>query len=114
MNNFDRGESIPITVVCNDEDGTALDCDNFVTIVVKVTHKHLKTELDRLSLADSEVTADGVNGITFIIPQSVTATGALGVYEYQIKTTESDSDYENSTRNRTFRGDCFYLKKALT
>ena len=116
-NNFDRGESIPVTVNCDDEDGANLDVGNFVTIVVKVIHKHLQTELDRFSLADSTVTlgspTSGGN-VTFIIPQSVTATAAIGMYEYQVKTTETDASYENSTRNRTFRGDCFYLKKALT
>ena len=114
MNAFDRGEDIPITVVCTDEDGAALDCDDFVTIVTKIQHKHLGSLLDRLSLADSEVTANGTSGITFIVPGSVTVSSPLGVYEYQLKTTETDTDYASNTRTRTFRGDCFYFKQART
>jgi len=116
MNDFDRGESIKITVTLTDGTNN-LDTSNFNKIEVKVSHKHLSTELDRFSLADSEVTKETPTSdgqISFVIPQSVTATAALGVYKYQVKTEETDTDCENNTRNRTFVGDCFYLKKALT
>ena len=113
MNDFDRGESIPLTITLQDEDSADLDLANFDTIVVKVYHKHLGTELGRYSLADSTVTnsdptTDGE--ITFTILDSSTATAALGVYQYQVKTEDADG----SPRFRTFVGDCFYLKKALT
>jgi hypothetical protein len=114
MNNFDRGESAVITVTLQDENSADLDLANFdVDIVVKVYHKHLKTELGRYSVQDATVTksdptTDGE--ITFTIPDSTTATAALGVYEYQVRTEDADG----SPQFRMFRGDCFYLKKALT
>ena len=113
MDSFDRGESIPITVTLQDSDSADLDLGDFDTIVVKVTHKHLKSELGRYSLADSTITnsnptTDGE--ITFTVLDSSTATGPLGVYQYQVKTEDADG----SPRFRTFVGDAFYLKKALT
>lgn len=116
MNAYDRGESIPVTVTLTD--GTN-DIDNttFTTIVVKVMHKYLGTLLERYSLAGSTVTrgtpsTDGE--ITFIVPATTTVDAALGVYEYQVKTTETDTDYESNVRTRVFRGDAFYLKRART
>jgi len=113
LSDFDRGESIVITVTLNDSAGDALDTDDFDTIVVKVSHKHLKSLLGRYSVADSTITKESptTDGqITFTIPDSVTATGPLGVYEYQVKTEDADG----SPRFRTFRGDAFYLKQART
>ncbi len=114
MNDYDRGESIEMTITLQDENDADLDLANFdVDIIVKVSHKYLKTELGRYSVQDSTVTksdptTDGE--ITFTIPDSTTASAALGVYEYQVKTEDADG----SPQFRTFRGDCFYLKKALT
>jgi len=113
MQDFDRGESIVQTVTLNDEDGNALDTGDFDTIVVKVSHKHLGSLLGRYSVADSTVTKESPTSdgqITFTVPDNVTASGALGVYEYQVKT----EDASGSPRFRTFRGDCFYLKQART
>lgn len=114
MNNFDRGETIVQTITLQDEDSVDLDLANFdVDIIVKVYHKYLGTELGRYSSQDgtvtlSDPTTDGE--ITFTIPDNVTATAALGVYSYQVKTEDADG----SPQFRTFVGDCFYLKKALT
>ena len=116
MDNFDRGESIPRTVTLTDGTNN-LDTANFTDIIVKVTHKHLKTELGRYSLNDSSVTKESPTSggqITFIVEDSTTPSAALGVYQYQVKTRETDADYESSIRTRTFVGDCFYLKKAIT
>ena len=117
MNSYDRRESIPVTVTLTSDGTTALDTSNFVTITVKVTHKHLGSSMGRYSLVDSSVTKESptTDGqITFICEDSETANAPLGVYKYQVKTTETDADYESSIRTRTFVGDCFYLKKALT
>lgn len=113
MNDFDRGESIVITVTLNDSDDNALDTGDFDTIVVKVSHKHLKSLLGRYSVADSTITKESPTSggqITFTIPDSITAAGALGVYQYQVKTEDADG----SPRFRTFVGDAFYLKQART
>lgn len=113
MNDFDRGESIPITVTLQDSDSADLDLADFDFITVKVTHKHLKSELGRYSSQDSTITnssptTDGE--ITFTVTDAQTATAPLGVYEYQVKTEDADG----SPRFRVFVGDAFYLKKALT
>ena len=113
MNDFDRGEDAYIVVTLQDSDSVDLDTAQFDDIIVKVTHKHLGTELARFSLQDSTVTAgspttDGE--IMFTVLGSVTASAALGSYEYQIKTR----DVDGTPIYRKFRGDCFYLKKALT
>lgn len=113
MNDFDKGESIVQTVTLNDSAGAALNTGDFDTIVVKVSHKHLKTLLGRYSVADSTVTKESptTDGqITFTVPDNITAGGSLGVYEYQVKTEDADG----SPRFRTFRGDMFYLKQART
>lgn len=113
MDSNDRGESIPITVTLQDSDSVDLDLADFDTIVVKVTHKHLKTLLGRYSVADSTIsksnpTTDGE--VTFTVTDAQTSTGALGVYQYQVKTEDADG----SPRFRVFRGDAFYLKQART
>jgi len=86
MNDFDRGEDAQITVTLQ-ASSVDLDLAQFDEIVVKVTHKYLKTLLGRYSVADgtvseSDPTTDGE--ITFTVLGSVTASAALGVYEYQV------------------------------
>ena len=113
MDNFDRGESCPITVTLQNSSSVDLDLADFDTIVVKVSHKHLGTLLGRYSAADSTITnssptTDGE--ITFTVTSTQTADAALGVYKYQVKTYDADG----SPKYRTFVGDAFYLKKALT
>ena len=117
MNSYERGESIPVTATLQDDDGGTFDTANFLTIAVKVKHKRNGVSLGSYSLAEETVTKESPESggqITFICEDSETATPPTGVYEYQITTTETDADYEDSTRTRRFRGDCFYLKKALT
>jgi len=113
MNDFDRGEDAYITVTLQDSDSVDLDTAQFDEIIVKVFHKHLGTALGRYSKADSTVTEadDTTDGeIYFTVLGSTTASAAIGVYEYQIKTR----DVDGTPIYRKFRGDCFYLKKALT
>ena len=113
MNDFDRGDDAKTTVTLQDADGTDLDTAQFDRIWVKVSHKHLGTLIDAYNVGAATVTkgATSTDGeITFTVPDTVTATAALGVYEYQVKTRDNDGD----PMYRTFRGDCFYLKNALT
>lgn len=113
MNDFDRGESAKTTVTLQNSAGSALDTGDFDEIVVKVSHKHLGTELGRYSVEDSTVTKESPSAdgqISFTVLPSVTASAALGVYEYQVKTRDKDGD----PKWRVFRGNCFYLKQALT
>lgn len=117
MNDFDRGEPVTITVNCDDEDGDNLDVSGFNTIIIKVIHKHLGTLLDKLTLGDGEIVISDTptdGNVTFIVPGSVTASAALGVYKYQIRTSETDTDYNDNVRHRVFSSDAFYLKKAVT
>jgi len=109
MTSYDRGETIVMEIELEED----LDMGDFDTIVAKIVHKHLRSVLGRYSLADETVTlndptTDGV--INFTIPDSVTAVGALGVYEYQVKI----EDANGSPRFRVFTGDSFYLTKAQT
>lgn len=113
MNDFDRGEDAQNTVTLQNSSGTALDTANFGEIVVKVSHKHLGTELGRYSVADGMVTKEDPTSdgqITFTVLGSTTANAALGVYEYQVYTR----DYDGSPPKQKFKGDCFYLKSAKT
>lgn len=113
MNDFDRGEDAKSTVTLQDSAGTALDTAQFDRIWVKVSHKHLGTLVGAYNVGASTVTkvnptTDGQ--ISFTVPDTVTATAALGVYEYEVKTRDNDGD----PMIRKFRGDCFYLKRAKT
>lgn len=113
MNDFDRGENAYHTVTLKDDDGNALDTSQFDRIWVKIRHKHLGTEIGAYNVGATTVTKETPTSggqITFTVPDSVTATAALGVYEYQVKTRDNDGD----PMYRKFRGDCFYLKSALT
>ena len=117
MDSFARGASIPRTITLTD--GTnALDTANFLTIEVKVRHRKWDTLLGTYTLADGEVTRESPTSggqITFIIPADTTTDLPVGVYSYQVTTTETDADYEDSTRTRRLvPADGFYLKKALT
>ena len=114
MDEFNRGENITLTKVMYDDDGTtALDAGDFTAIRVKIYHKHLRTELARYTL-DDNVAEDGTSGIVVIIPAATTATATLGVYEYHIRTSETNSDYESNVRTRKYVADAFYLTKAIT
>ena len=109
MTSYDRGESIAMEIVVEAD----LDMGVFDDIIVKVSHKHLGTLLGRYSLQDSTVTlndptTDGT--INFTIPDNTTAAGALGVYEYQVKTEEIGG----SPQFRVWKADSFYLTQALT
>ena len=112
MTEYSRGESILKTITLTDSAGTALDLDNFDLITVKIIHKYLKSELGRYSLQDETVTtgtpAAGI--ITFTVKDSQTATAPLGVYEYQVKTEDTNGD----PKIRVFTGDAFYITKAIT
>lgn len=116
MDSYERGESIPVTTTLTDGTNN-LDTADFLTIVVKVKHKKYSVLLGSYSLAAGTVTKKSPTSggqITFICEASETATPPTKVYEYQVTTTETDAHYEDNTRTRRFRGDCFYLKKALT
>ena len=116
MDSYERGESIPITATLTDGTNN-LNTANFLTIVVLVKHKYRSVSLGSYSLAAGTVTKESPTSggqITFICEDSETTTPPTGVYEWQVTTTETNEGYEDSTRTRRFRGDCFYLKKALT
>ena len=113
MNDFDRGEDAKTTVTLKDSAGDALDTAQFDRIWVKVSHKHLGTLIGAYNVGAATVTKEDPTAegqISFTVADNVTATAALGVYEYQVKTRDDDGD----PMYRKFRGDCFYLKKALT
>ena len=116
MDSFAQGSSIPRTVTLTDGTNN-LDTSNFLTIEVKVKHRKWRTSLGTYTLAAGEVTKESPTSggqITFIIPAATSEDGAVGVYEYDVTTTETDADYENSTRTRKLvPAECFYLKRAL-
>ena len=113
MNDFDRGENAKTTATLKDDDGNALDTAQFDRRWVKVSHKLNGTLIGAYNVGAGTVTKETPTSggqITFTVPDTVTATAATGVYEYQVKTRDNDG----SPMYRKFRGDCFYLKNALT
>jgi len=113
MDAFDRGEDIYRSATLT-VDSSAYDTANFLTIEVVIRHRYTQVTLDTLTLADSEVTKESPTSsgiISFIVPRSVTSTAKTGTYEYEITTTETDTDYADNTRYRKFVGICFYLKE---
>lgn len=118
MDCFVRGfEDIYREIIITDGDGTVLDADLFLTIEVIVKHKKHIKRIGTYTLAGSEVVVEsGDDGIiSLIIPKEDTEDKPVGVYVYQIKTTETDADYPDSVRTRTLEPtDCFYLKGAIT
>jgi len=116
MDTFTRGASIPRTITLTD--GTDnLDTSDFLTIEVKVKHKYYGVDLGTYTLADSEITKETPTTggqITFIIPATSSTNKSVGVYSYQVTTTETDTDYENNVRTRRLvPDDCFMLKGQL-
>lgn len=112
IDKFDRGEDIYRAATLMIDDAEA-DTSTFNTIIVEVRHAFSKAVIGSYSLAAGTVerpepTTAGV--ITFIVSRSETEDAATGEYEYEITTTETDADYEDSTRYRKFVGTCFYLE----
>jgi len=114
MDNFEKGESIS-RVVTLTADGVPLDTDDFLTIEVKVSNFFLRL-VATYSLADGTVdkiapTTDGQ--IRFIIPETTSSAIRAIRYFYQVKTTETDTDYPGNIRTRMYLGWCFDLKNCL-
>ena len=111
IDTFEQGEDIFRSVTLTIE-GVATDTANFTTIGVKVFHKFSKVEIGSYTAGAGTVdtpipTTDGV--ITFIISRSENDDVAIGIYSYEVETTEVDADFEGGTRTRKFIGDCFNL-----
>lgn len=111
LDSFDRGEDIyrSATLMI---DNVAADTSDFTTIAVEVRHKFSKVVIGSYTLAGGTVqtpapTSAGI--ITFIVARSDNESAQTGIYEYEITTTETDADYEDSIRYRKFIGDCFKL-----
>ena len=117
MDSFTRGnEDISRSVTLTSDGSTAYDTDDFTAISVEVRHKKFGTVIGSYTLAASTVTqesptTDGI--ITFIVSRTETASQPVGVYEYEVETIESDTDFESSVRHRSFVDDCFYLKPGI-
>ena len=112
LDKFERGEDIFRSVTLT-IDGSAADTLNFLTIEVRVFHKHSLIEIGSYSKSGGTVdnpapTTDGV--ITFIVSRSENDDVATGIYQYEVETTETDADFEAGTRTRKFIGDCFILE----
>ena len=116
MDVFARNSDIPRTITLTD--GTDdLDTDGFLTIEVKVRHKKWNTLMGTYTLAGGTVTKESptTDGqISIYIPPADNEDKPVGVYVYQVTTTETDADYTGSVRTRRLvPEDCFYLKKEL-
>lgn len=98
---FNRGASITRILNLTDTDTeAAIDIATLDDIICTVYHSVTSRILGTYSLGAGTVTTiDAANGqIRFIVPKSVTATADLGVYYCNIRTEETDANYEDNTR----------------
>lgn len=112
LDTFEQGEDIVRTVTLTDDDGTPFDTDTFTTIEIDVYQKHSLIKIGEYSLAAGTVeqVAPNVDGvIRFRVQESESEDAQIGVYTYEIITTEVDADFDGATRKRKFKGDCFIL-----
>lgn len=111
LDKFEQGEDIYMEFELQ-IGGVATDTDDFLTIEVEIFHKFSRINLDTFTLAGGDVhkaapTTDGI--IWVIIPQSETDDAETGIYQFQITTTETDTNYPANTRYRRCIEDCFIL-----
>ncbi len=114
IDTFEQGEDIFREVVLEILK-VATDTTNFLTIEVDVYHRNQQTKIAELSVTGGTVTketptSDGI--ISFIVPRADTANARTGVYDYEVITTETDTDYTSNVRKRKFVGTCFNLEKS--
>ena len=116
MDEFEQGESIGLTILLSENAaGTIpIDTSTLLTIGVLVRHKYRNTDAGTYSLVNGKLvklspTADGE--VFCDIPPSVSTTLNIGIYEYQITTTETNTDYDGNVRTRMFIDTCFKLNR---
>ena len=117
MDVFADTNDVPRTITLNDEDDTALDTGNFLTIEVKLRHRYQGTLIGTYTLADSEVTQETPTTggqVTVIVPTEDIENKPVGVLDFHVKTTETNANYPDSVRTRTMvPKECFKLVRDL-
>jgi len=109
---FNRGDSIPRTMVLTYEDtGLPIDLDTLNEIEFEIIHSTINRTLGTYTLVGGEITKqDAGNGIAwFAIGQTVSATAKRGDWLILVTTEETDTDYESNTHIRKGMGFCFKL-----
>lgn len=114
MDTFEKYEDIERIAELVDLTGNPYDTADFDEIEVQIID-FLNRHIETYKFTDGTVeklipTTDGE--IRFIVPRSVTGNNREGKYFYQIRTQETDADYESGIRIRSFVGDCYFLKYA--
>ena len=114
MDSFNKNEDIYRSATLQIS-SVAADTANFTAIEVDVYHSRTLAKIGEYTLAAGTVTKASPTsggGITFIVAASETADAETGVYYWEARTTETDADYEDSTRLRKFAGECFKLEPS--
>ena len=112
LETFYRGQSAPVDLTLEDENGTAINLATFDDIWVVIYHKYSKVEMR--SYQDSlgqVVTIDAAAGhCRVILDDEDTESAQLGIYSVDVRTEEPDVDYADNTRYRASSADIFILK----
>lgn len=124
LDTFEQGESIGRTILLTEViDGTTtvIDTSTLLTISILVKYRFYRSDYsvddagDYTFAAGTVIKLSPTTGgyIFFDIPPSISATLSIGIYEYQITTTENDATYDGGVRTRVFKGYCFKLIKKV-
>ena len=109
MDIYEQGESIDREILLADGT-TPFDSNDFLTISVQVKRKYSLDDAGTYSIANGKLSRESETGVVFFdIPPSVSATLPVGIYLYEVTTTETDSDFDGGIRTRVYQGDCFKL-----
>ena len=110
---FNRGDSIPRTVMLYNEDTDApIDLDTLTEITFVVLHSVTNRVLRILTLSGGTVIKqDAANGLAwFNLGQSYSVTAKRGDYLLNSTSQEADANFESSVHVRTGTAFCFKLR----
>ena len=109
---FNRGDSIPRTIVLTYEDTELpIDLDDLNEITFEIIHSTTNRTLGTYTLTGGDITKqDAANGISwFAVGQSISASAKRGDWLILVTSEEADADYEDNNHIRKGMGFCFKL-----
>lgn len=108
-----RGQSAPIDITLQDDDGTPLNINTLDDIWVTIYHHTSKIVMETYRDSLGEITTiDAANGeIRVILNDDDTEDKQVGIYSADIKTSETDAAYKDNTRYRASSAQIFELRE---
>jgi len=110
---FNRGDSIPRTLLLQYEDTNApIDLDTLTEITFVVLHSVTNRVIGTYTLSGGTIIKqDAANGLAwFDVGQSKTVIAKRGDYLVKTESEETDTNFENNIHIRTGTAHCFKLR----